>query len=330
MCMSLVACGGDDDGGGNGTPDASVSVTGEVHEYVLTSLTLPSSGNASRYAFDVDGIDTPADNKLGGILAVIPGDPQGQVTDSITGGQLVLLSGVQADSLTDDSSASWQVWLGDTGTAPALGGSYTISASSPQNAVLVGSIDDSGTFEGRNGIVPISVPIAAVGPPISVTLYGAAIRAKVTNDEFADTSGTDFARLGGAIKKKDVDDVVVPTIADISDAYMMADAEGTPPGADCTCAGGERTCQEGADTAAAVASLFDADNDCDVTATEVTAAIGGFLNPDVDLFKGSSDVDTDGSSNNYAPGEEGEEGYDSISLGLGIGGVRASFARPGE
>jgi hypothetical protein len=336
LSLALVACGDDGGGTGPGTPDAAVNPnTGDYTEYVLSQLTLPDQGSAADLAFNVDGIDDMKDNKLGAVLSIIPGDLQGSVDNAVAAGSLVLLSALRADSLTSDDAALWQVWLGNgVTTPPTPGAMYTIDPAGPDDATVVGSVA-GGTFEGKNGIVALSIPLLEGAPPLQITLYGAAIRVKVSADDYTDTSASDLGRLGGAIKEEDLVTDVLPVVATFASMVIIGDdddpAPDDPPTGDgdgmpdCACAGtpSVRTCQSSNSTAAQVAGLLDTDNDCMVTVAELMSntLVSSTLNPDVDLF------DANG---NYNPGMEGEEGYDAISLGVGINGIRAMFARPGE
>jgi hypothetical protein len=248
-------------------------------------------------------------------------------------GSLVLLSALRADSLTSDDAALWQVWLGQNVTTPPTPGAmYTIDSAGPANATITGSIAN-GTFEGRDGTVPLSIPLLEGVPPLQITLYGAAIRVKVSADDYTDTAASDLGRLGGAIKEEDIMTDILPAVAAFASTTIVQDhddpAPDDPPTGegdgmpDCACTGGVRTCQSSNSTAAQVASLFDANMDCTVTAQELmdNTLVSGTLKPDVDLFDASGA---------YRPGTEGEEGYDAISLGVGINGIRAMFARPTE
>ena len=342
VVLTVGAC-GDDDGGG-GTPDAPPAVeTGDYHEYVLSTLTLPTQATATTLAFDLDGIAGTADNKLGSILSLIPGDLQGQIDLAVMEGTIVLLSAVRADTLTSDDSVSWQVWLGNTPEPPApptAGATYTIDPAGPTDAKVVGGLDSAGTFEGRGGIVSLSLPLVPDAPALELTLYGASIRAKVTEAEFLDTAASDKARLGGALRKKDVDDKLIPAIAALVTSIINDDGSDADTDPDCVCASGTQTCAADS-TAAQLAELFEQDPaDCTVTTAEVMmSAVYGFLSPDVDLFKGpgpctegdQTGCDKTGEGMVYAPGQEVDgDGFDSLSLGLGIRGLQAVFARPGE
>jgi hypothetical protein len=326
--LAFVACtsgGGDDSGDDDDdtacyeNPAACVDSTGTHHQYVADTLTLPESASAAQQlGLDLDG-DPQArpDNALGQILSTLAaqGDVglQANVDASVADGGIIILFDLQATALTTASKVGGQVLLGDNPTPPACGGpmdmfcrqhldgnaSFEKHAESPDDAILAGQII-GGKFTGGPGEVTIQLAIAELAAPITLNLVGARVELQATETHL--TSG----KLGGAVTQTELDDNVLPAIVDIMAETIAEYCTGEVP----------RCCTEGS-TGETIIDLFDDNDDCQVTLTELKEndLISSLLAPDVDL------LDENGKFNPRVDGVK-----DSLSLGVGFTGVGATFS----
>jgi hypothetical protein len=315
--MALAACGGDDDGDGDG--QMMVDPEGTHNTFVISELKIPSNANeATQLGLDIDGNGQP-DNALGGLLAALANqadlDLNGEVGDQILSGGIVLLADLQATDLTNATGVGLQVFLGDAATAdPApctdpediatcgnhLEGTGSFDVAMDYNALVVGS-NVSGQFTGGPGEITIELALAE-GATVPIRLVGARATAGVSATAL--TSG----KLGGALHEDDVDSDLIPAVADLIGTLLEAcDPEASP------------CCPEGS-TGEQILTFFDDNSDCTVTEQElkenslISSTIG---NPDLDLF------DADG---NFAPRSDGVK--ESLSLGVGFSAVSGQFDVP--
>ncbi len=331
--LSLIAC-GDDDGGGDDDVNTD-PLTGPYTHYVNDSVQVPQdSADTRKYGLNIDGDDADRpDNALGGILAALKGqgvDIQTTVTESVAAGNLVLLHSLQADDLTSDTSAGWKVLLGDPVTGPDFGGTgaFTVSATSPTDSLLRGSIS-GGQFQGGPGDITIQLALTA-GTPIKVKLIGARLKANVT------ATGCTDGVLGGAITDAELNSSVIPGIQVLMNASVQEDAPEV--GGELTAcvmaadvcpdnAGGDPTtcdvermiCRSS--TTKTILDLFDANDDAEITVAEIkdNTLIKALLAPDVDLLNAAG---------TFEPRVDGVK--DSLSVGLGFTCANGVFTVSGE
>jgi hypothetical protein len=298
LLLSAACAGGPsgsgDPGGGGGEepPD-----TGAYYRYAVDDLILPGDGvSADDVAFDVDGTGGP-DNALGGILSLlgtIDVSLQPHVDAAIQSGDLVSLHEIRADDLANDESVSWQVFLGmPMSESPKFDGTDAFTRDTSVNTdPLIGKIT-SGIFQGGPGELAISLTFG--DQSIDVTLRGAYVRADISE-------GSCDGKLGGGLSVQELDSEVLPAVARFADGMVQQDCSG---GSACTCAAGTigKTVQE----------FFDSNGDCTVPADEIRAntLVKAAFKADVDLM-----------------GDDGE--LDSMSFGVGIHCVKASFNSPNE
>ena len=299
-----AACGGsgDDDGP---TPDSSGPPPGDTTQYVMNSLILPGNAGgptADDLSFDLDGADTPNDNALGSVIALLGNfnfDLQPSVTASINAGSVVILNELTAEAFA--GTARWQVFLGnETAAPPAFDGNDTLTKdpSGPSNAILDGEIT-GGSFHGGPGSVSLSLALVDGQPPLNIDLVGAQLSAGVS------ASGATDGILGGAITDDDVRNEIIPAIANVMTGYMLADCTCTDPGPpSCT----------GETTGETLNDMFNTTADCSITPEELLAntLVQTAIMPDVDMFDASG-----------AAGHDGDP--DSLSLGVGFTAVGATF-----
>jgi hypothetical protein len=267
------------------------------HQYVTDTLKLGSSvSEADGYALDLDG-NGSTDNALGRFLIAL--SPDQSIAASIQGGSTVILHSLQADSLRNDRSASWHVYLGKPRPNPVLsgGGRFTIDRAAPAGTDLAGSIV-RGQFTGGPGVVYLRLGLVPGRPPIQIQLVGARIQADCT------ALGCANGKIGGGLPAAEVNSVIIPALAEMLQQVIDASCTGSTPDT-CTPA------------AANILALFDTNGDLKITPDELRAnsLIAAVLAPDVDLLKA-----------NGRPGHDGVA--DSLSLGLGFTAKTAVFAAP--
>jgi hypothetical protein len=322
LSLGLGACGGggDDDGGGDDTIDPS----GTNNTFVVTDITLPTNGaSAMTLGLDIDGkANDGVDNQLGMVLgsigALAPSlNLQMSLDEQVDKGSIILLANLKAKDLANASGVGLYVLIGDNPNPPActdatdmvcgkhLAGtaSFDIAASSPPDAKLAGRII-SGKFcspsdctKPGSGTVTLQIALAG-GLPIDLPLQKA--KAELTGISAAGFTG---GKIGGAISQTDIDNNVVPAIAETvrSSFDETCDVGGTPPNCGCMPADS---------TGATLRGLFDKapTQDCMITDAEVKSVVGGFLTPDIDL--------------------NGDGTNDALSLGIGVKAVKGTFTAP--
>ncbi len=303
--LSLSACGGDDDGG-NGTPDAApnnTTFTGTYHHYVTNSVKFGASvSEANSFGFDLDGKSPTSDNLIGRTIATFAGqfDIDTAIAEALTEGEFIILHSVRADALAADPSVSWQVYLGDPKPSPDFtgNGTFTVAADSPTAAKLSGAIA-GGSYTAQPGTLTLEISITPDGEPLRVELHAARIQATITDT-------TCSGKIGGAIKHADLDQSIIPFLADQFDARIMAD-EG------CHGAPNTNNCDE---TSKILLTVFDINpKNQIITAAEVKeSAAVSVLSPDVDLL----------------PEQGPSNAAESVSIGLGFTCVKATFTASGE
>ncbi|MBI4508988.1 MAG: hypothetical protein HY698_05100 [Deltaproteobacteria bacterium] len=300
--LSVLGCTGDD---GEEEPKVEPVTSGTYNHYVSNKLFVPKTpSEKTTYGFNLDkDPDNSIDNRLGNMMVVLKNngvDIQSTIDESLTDGKLSILHSVRADDLTKDSSVSWQVYLADQPASPPKydgSDSYTISKDGPTNAVLNGRIL-GGSFVGGPGDVTIKIALVKDQPPLILNLVGARMETTVT-------ASSCKGKLGGAIKESDLNETVLPAVANMMNASIKEDPE--------------------KDTSKTIKKLFDTepkDNpDGVITAQELknNDLIGTVLAADVDLFDASG---------KYNPRSDMKN--DSLSLGVGIECVNAKFTPDNE
>lgn len=305
LTSMLVACGGDDGGSDQPTPE------GAHHTYVAKSLVLPPRGDQAtlaNYSLNLDGKSPMYDNQLGSVLATLTSmgvNVQGSLSEAVADGSIILLGDLQTADFQSSSAAGFQVKLGanpnpaacntgeiaacvdaaPTDTTPPVctgcqrhlagGATFGLSPDSPDDAAVGGTIV-GGTFNGGPGAVSLLISLGG-GNPVPLTLIGARIKASGM-----DADGIDDLIIGGALTEEDLNTQVLPAIvSELGPSIAMDCPTTTPP--DCGCMSGS--------TGATVLGLFDGiltsprTPDCMVTVEEVKAntLIQSLLAPDVTI-----------------------------------------------
>jgi hypothetical protein len=330
--LGLAACGGGDDGDDgaddgttdgtdDGGDDGGVNPDGENNTYVINDVGIPTDANqAAQLSLNIDDM-SGTDHKLSDLLALLAGqtglDIQGAVSEEVARGGIILLANLQATDLTNATGVGLSVYLGaDPDPAPCTdpkdpkdpcglhldgSGSFSIDADSPEGIVLVGE-NVNGQFSGGPGEVTIELSLSQLADPLVIRLIGARVEAGVAAD------GLSSGILGGAITIDDINNVVLPGLADLIASLLEADG--------CTTTA---PCCPADSTGEAILNFLDEDDDCLIPVEELqdssllSSTIG---EPDVDLLDGDE----------FAPNTDGVR--DSISLGFGFSAVSGTFTVP--
>ena len=290
--VGAIGCGGD-----SGSGEVTKVDGDQTSQFVATKLTLPK--NATTAAFDLNG-DGTADNRLGNIIQAVTAlnlDPQSAADTSVMTGALILLIGETSTDATgqEAKNAGTKVTLGlKPATAPKFDGTDTFTVdTSTQAAQFYGNIT-AGVFTSNNPATtknPVTLTIAlplVEGQP--------ALKLPVTAGHLTFKRGTDGkitgGQLNGAIKKEDVDGVIIPAVAGLITAQLQAPMP------------------------SASLKMFDTNMDGTVSADEIknNALIANFLAPDVQIFQGGV----------YSPNPQNAM-KDSLSLGLSFEAVGAHY-----
>jgi hypothetical protein len=272
------------------------------HGYVTNSLNLPAvPDEAQSLGRDVDG-DGEKDNQMGIVFATLAGaglDLTGIMDAALTSGDIVMLHSLRATRLSNTKNATWQVWYGDPTTDPDLSGSGTFALPSdqPHSKRLDAKITDH-VVRSAAGAVPLRLDLGAGAFELGMK------RAKVVAT--CTKQGCSDGRIAGALTAHEVEDVLIPELAELFQAMVDADCPG--PDAD--------SCENGS-SGQTVLGIFDENEDFTITLQEVqeNSLIQTLLRPDLDL------LEADGS-----PGHDGVE--DFISFGFGFTTVKATLTRP--
>ena len=324
LCVvPMIACGGDDGatGDGDGDGDFMVDPAGTHTQYVADVVTIPTmSGQSAMFALDIDGDNQP-DNGLGGTLSALAQvgnlDLQTAVTDGVNAGSIIVLTDLQATSLTSASGVGMSFYLGENPTPAACtdendpttcgqhldgNGAFDVTSGSPADALIGGALV-GGNFETQaHGTVKLELELIDGQAAIPLELIGA--RTKFTvNADGTISSGV----LVGAITKDQADTVLLPAISGIIIGIVDEDCA-LDVNSMCVCTG----------TGDNLQMILDANNDCVVTDEEVASndLVASLFNTDVDMLNGTT----------FGPGID--EIDDAISLGLGFSSTGATFTRP--
>jgi len=256
-------------------PDVAVDAPVDVPEgmgghyhYVVSQLVWPTTSNEARAdGLDLDG-DGAVDNQLGMVLASMHSqgfDVQTPTDQSVARGGSITLADFQATDLTNATGAGFTLYAGtNPNPMPCNGSADTVCghhltgtgsfdvAAMPRDTPIIGSVVN-GVYTGGPG--HLSVPLYVLtGSPTIITLLGA--RAKLAPS----VGGVMNGIIAGAISMTDLDKIYQAmqqgfTAIVARDCTMLAN----PPG--CGCAQSS--------TGASLIGLFDANQNCAISVTEV-------------------------------------------------------------
>jgi hypothetical protein len=289
--LALVGCGGDSSDGAVKMVEGTSS-----SKYVTSSITLPK--NSMTAAYDIDG-DGTADNRLGNIIQAVSAlnlNPQSAADGAVmTGSLMLLLEEVSTDSTQQSAkNAGTKLTLGTKPTnPPKYDGTDTLTGSGTTTQ-FYGNIT-AGHFASNSSTlttVPpvqliISLPLVEGQDPLMLPVTGGVI--SYTRDTSGKLTG---GQINAAIKKSDVDGVIIPAVA------ALITAELKKP------------------DASATLKMFDPNMDGTVSPDEIAnnQLIANFLAPDVQMFQNGV----------YNP-NPAKTMKDSLSLGFSFTAVAASF-----
>jgi hypothetical protein len=293
----------------NGEDDDVIAVdpTGVHHQYVIDSITLPSTvSEAIDFGLDLDGdAEGRPDNALGQIFSALSGagivDANEKTTEALATGKMLHLIDVQTTSMTDAMGVGALVFLGDDlddNPDDNFTGSEQIDVRlAGATRTMVGMIG-SGELIAGPGQMPAELVLPGVPEPFAVQLEGARIYVSITGDRLQGT-------LAGAIREEDIDTAILPVILEGVAVSIERDCVGT-------------VCEDNTNGDVFL-ELFDGNQDGDVTLEELRSSslINALFRPDVDLF------DQNG---RFSPRTKGIE--DSLSIGFGFTAVPARFDLP--
>jgi hypothetical protein len=226
------------------------------------------------------------------LVAASPGlEFQPTVDEAINSGQIVTLHLLQTDDLTNASSASWSIFLGQAVQAPPdFDGSdtFTLDPAAPTNSVLTGSIVN-GHFSGGAG--KLRVKVAFLDKPVELDLVGVRLETDVR------ATGCVSGKLGGGIAVAEFRAKLLPALVDGMNSVAQVDAG----------------------AAGALLQIFDADQNGTITPEEIESnpLVQIALAPDVDLMDAAGQ---------FNPRQDGVK--DSLSVGLGFACTAAKFTTP--
>lgn len=261
-----------------------------AHTYVVSQVSIPTSGaEAQAFGMDLDG-DGEVDNRLGSLLAVLANqgvDLQSAVTGAIDRGKIILLVNLRTTSFASTGDARAEVRLGDPTTAmpqPCAGpgdtlcrrhldgtGTFQVAAGSPADAALTGEIT-GGTFQGGPGTVSFEISLGGL-VAVPIQLIGA--RASATG---LTERGIERVVIAGGLTVERFERDVIPGIRDrIADLVRASCPGSAPPG--CGCAAGPSTGRT-------LLDVFDhAPPDCRISADEIKnhLLVRALTGPDVTI-----------------------------------------------
>lgn len=197
-----------------GTPDGGSAAALQA---VVNNLTLPKNGG--QFAVDLDNNKTQ-DNQLGNIMGVLNTiltgsmDAQTQLDEQIKQGAILLLFDVLSKSIVNDPKMNLGFFLGhdfDSDPLDNFSGNeqFGISSSSPTNIKLPGAITNSKLLAGPGSLI-VPIPMGGV-TPVNMALSKGQVMATLS------TSGMASGQINGAIPMTDVDNNLLPALANLLD-----------------------------------------------------------------------------------------------------------------
>jgi hypothetical protein len=310
-------CGGDSggiDAGNTGGPDAP-SVTGPYTHFATSGVKIGKNATeATANGFDLTA-DGKVDNALGKALAGLSAevDIDGPIGAALTAGEFVILHSLHGDT-TNAASATWQVYLGNPFTPPAKpdltsgSGAFTIATADQGKAILNGTVSSGKFTTTTPGNLTLQLSLLQGSNPIMISLKAARLEATISGN-------TCTGKIGGGILAKDLNDNLVPALADQINTRIQTDKEAS---CDKTC-GASKMASCCSSTNQTILTLFDTNGDFTITTDEVktNTFVQAILTADVDILDASGNIGKDGTP-------------ESVSIGLGFTCVKGTFTAAGE
>ncbi len=302
LCLSLGAC--QDDALVCDRLQANpANPAGAEYTYLITTLEVPGSAQqASELAMDIDK-DGRMDNSMGGLLGAIHNlsdyDLSEEINQMVLDGELLQLLTLKTTSLVNANGTSVQVSLAlDTDNDPSdnfTGDEVFAIDSSVAPGMITGFIDD-GVLTVELGNAPLAFSFPGLGETFMLPLTAARIEANVTDEGLV-------GRIGGVVSMKIVRESLVPALAE---GFRRAIATDCP----------DNICTEDS-FGQLILEVFDTDDDQNISVAELEASTilkATLLNPDMDLYSGSSDDITPFC----------DEVEESLSVGFGFTAIRTA------
>ncbi len=295
---------------------------GKTYKLVMNSLTLPGSTGSSTFAYDFDG-DGRTENQLKNLVAAVSVaglDLQTPLSDAVSSGQIINLISLTSDSVDAAACVGVSLNQGKGAAFPKFDGSDVFTPVSPTGSPLSGALA-SGKLTTTHSRVLTAVTESQFELQISLgkgllklPLRGAQIEGIVQSGGpvFRMTSGV----LHGVVAKKDIDDKLLPAIADQITDLIHSDPtssntrviinlfeSSTDPVSVTKCMTPSRCCRLSPAT-------------CVILPEEVQRSpIGGVLSPDVEVLDDLG---------KWKPVPGGKK-YNAMSVGLGFSAITASY-----
>ncbi|MBT8496184.1 MAG: hypothetical protein KJO07_24275 [Deltaproteobacteria bacterium] len=294
VAAALGCASGDDRGLISPNPD---------YKYVVSNLDMPATpGAAQDIGFDLDGDPSARpDNHLGTILSQIfaadIADMDAAADNLVASGDILHLLEVDAPSLEGQHAADAALWVGrddDGDPSDNFSGAEEFSIVVTGTETLRGSVQ-MGRLQAGPGTLTVGLALPGGEAPLEIDLVAAHL------DVMLDQDGAS-GRLGGAITKADVDEVLIPFVHSAIDRLVGLD-----------CNGGECTPDSPGEF---FLDLLDGNDDGLVSLGELRGhpLVEVLAKPDVDLF------DADGALN---PRQDGVA--DALSFAIALDAVGARF-----
>ncbi len=267
--------------------------------FITDTVLIPSSSSqANELGRDMDG-DGDRDNRIGQVLATFSGqdiDTTGAMNEAIVNGDIVLLHAVRTFSFANSSNATWQVWYGDPTPNPDLtgAGTFELPPGQPHSTRLAATIKDH-KVKTVPGTIPLRLDMGS--GPFLMSLKKAVVFAECTRT--ACTNG----RIAGAVTRQQVDNVLLPVLADLIEAIIARDCPGPGP----------ESCADGS-TGGTLVGIFDTNDDLLISDDEVR---------DNDIIRSAFAPDLNLTDATWEGGAK-----ESVSLGIGFTTVKATLTRP--
>jgi hypothetical protein len=320
MMLALGACNPAPESARRPTPSHGVCDDTATSQFVARQLTLPSLTRS--YAMDLDG-DGSTDNRFQPLfvgLRAVGFDSQALVNNMVARGRGMTLVEVLGSARTSGCSAAVRLQPAQQpAMPPRYDGRDAFSVKPGHSALsLEGTVSDGtlGTtspldLQGTE-VAPLRIYVSLFeGVTIPLDLYGVQLEGTLNDD------GTLEGELHAVLRKQDIDEQVIPAMAEALTAKVHKDPEDPMALAITTFfedqdhASSKAKCDTEPERCCAKSPTT-----CDISVAELreNTLLMASLEPDVQMFQ-------DGV---WSPTPEGTA-KDSVSIGFGISAVQASF-----
>lgn len=311
-CVTPVAAYEEHHGKTSSSITRAGGVSGQDHHYVISEMLVPSSpSQAINLGLNIDGdAGNQVDNAFGQFTATLQSmdlDIQAPVDEQVVMGDVINLLNFRTTDFTSTAESALWVFTGGNPSNPpctAMGCGNHLDGSTMFDIVpkapsepMIGPVT-AGEFTGGPGRFRVDLPF------LSETI---ALDLIATQAEIGGNSSSLSGKLGGGIPEEDIENTVVPAMADSFADIVAKDCTGTSGTCGCTSDSSGET----------LIIFFDTSPmDCQITENEVanSSLIASALGSDIDLLDANGD---------FNPGQDGVN--DHLSFGFGIDSVGAEF-----